>query len=115
MTETAAKTTETTEKKKRAPIAHGPIPPPPPADAQALAFDQVAGLMAVRRSRIAVLRRTNPTFPQPIKLGDGTLRWVRSEVWAWFLAQPRGWSTKGGRRLRQARTKPTQEPEVTHA
>jgi len=77
-----------------------PVPPPPPADAQALTFEMAAGLLGIRRRALDELRRTRPDMPQPILVGQGRPRFVRSELWAWFLAQPRGFSTMGGARVR---------------
>jgi len=84
--------------KKKAP--RGPIEPPPPLEAQFLPPNWTAGLLGLRMSHFKWLRRTRADFPQAIKIpgagGGVMIRFVRSEVLAWALAQPRGWSTNGG-------------------
>ncbi len=74
------------------------IPPPPPPDAKVFTLVEVAGYLRVSINRVRILRRQDPTFPKARLVSKGILRWLRSEIEAWFLALPQGWSTKGGRR-----------------
>lgn len=87
------------------------IPPPPPADAEIFSLPMVAGFLTVSLAKVKTLRRTDPTFPMGRKIGE-ELRWLRTEVKAWFLAQPQGWSAMGGRNLRRGRFMPKDAPEA---
>lgn len=75
-----------------------PIPQPPPAAAEALSKTDVAGLLRVRVRQVDEWRRSDATFPQPHVLSNGTARWSREDVRAWFLRKPLGYCTTGGRR-----------------
>lgn len=88
---------------------YGQIPPPPPAGAAFITFEDVAGLLRISMSRFKRIRSTIATFPKPYLLADGVPRMRRSDVEAWVLTLPQGWSTLGGRRFTK---KPAAEAEA---
>jgi hypothetical protein len=78
------------------------IPPVPPADAVVLLKEEAAGLLRMSTRRFDELRREMPhdfegnphPLPKAYVLG-GVTRWMRSELMAWFVRLPRGWSQMG--------------------
>jgi prophage regulatory protein len=49
-----------------------------------LTVDQVAERLTVSRPTVWRYRRTDPTFPRPIKLSAGCSRWRADAVDAWI-------------------------------
>lgn len=47
---------------------------------------EVAAMMGISVSRLRDLRRTDPTFPKPIKslFYQRPLRWNKAAIWAWL-------------------------------
>lgn len=90
--------------KPTAPATKAPvkIPAPPPANAVWATLTEAAGFYRVSLSKVKLLRRTRPDFPKARLMGDGAPRFRISELDAWGLAQPQGWSTSGGPRRRGA-------------
>ena len=63
------------------------------SDAQILRIGDVTSLTRVSRSRVyvAMSREIDP-FPRPLKIGERSVGWRRSEVVAWLDARERAGS-----------------------
>ena len=58
-----------------------------------ITVEQVARKMGVSDVFVWTRAKTDPEFPQPLKLGPMTTRWLENEVDAWILAQREACST----------------------
>jgi hypothetical protein len=73
------------------------IPDPPPMNARFASRDQTAGLFDKPLSWLIRIRAEDPSFPEPILIGDSP-RWLIADLQAWAKKQPRGRTNRGGSR-----------------
>lgn len=79
------------------------LPAPPPLGSKHATLDEAAGYLRIRRTALNKIRRTDTTFPKPVLLTGGLLRFVIAEIDAWLAGRPRGWSSMGGLREQSLR------------
>ena len=55
-----------------------------------LTVEDIASSLKVGKSTVWGLSRSDPTFPQPIKLSDRITRWLESDLEDWVLRHKQG-------------------------
>lgn len=51
---------------------------------------EVAAMLGVSDAFVWLRAKADPSFPQPLKVGPKSTRWIRSQVQSWILAQLEG-------------------------
>ena len=64
------------------------------SDIALLTRQQVEKIVGIKRSTIYKLMRSG-MFPEPIRIGPGSVRWRKSELEEWINAQPRATGETG--------------------